>query len=108
MNKRSDRMKTTAYEQLYRTLIACTALSCIATYGLSQDAHTKKTDQTKEESMPGGLRKITPHCNWDFDIRIDEEALRSNIDLAVENAMKSVERVEARMFSSAAALRSIS
>src|SRR5258708_25828403 len=58
----------------------------------SQDKNNTQKVEKKEEIRPDGLRKIsTKHQDWDFDINIDEKALKANIEKAIESAMKSVD-----------------
>lgn len=79
-----------------RTLFVVLILA-LAIPGFGQDTNTskteKKTSETKDETRPNGLRKITTRSprDFDFDIHIDKEALEANIERAVEQAMKSVE-----------------
>jgi hypothetical protein len=69
----------------------------VAIPGFGQDTNTtkteKKTSETKSETRPDGLRKITTRSpqDLDFDIHIDKEALEANIERAVARALQSVE-----------------
>lgn len=88
-----------------RIYLVSLIISLASISGFSQEPTPKKDtvqpvkeqtppDETKDaSSRTEGLRKITtrsPH-GWDIDINIDEEALDANIELAIENAMESVE-----------------
>src|SRR5258707_3742124 len=76
--------------KINRTLIVLLIIS-LAIPAYSQDKSTQKVEK-KEEVRPDGLRKIsTQHHDWDFDINIDEKALKANIEKAIESAMKSVD-----------------
>ena len=54
---------------------------------------TQKTEKktVKEESREDGLVKLNTNRNLNFKINIDEKALETYIELAVQNAMRSVE-----------------
>jgi hypothetical protein len=54
---------------------------------------TQKTEKktVKEESREDGLVKLNTNRNLNFKINIDEKALETDIELAVQNAMRSVE-----------------
>ncbi|HEV8515336.1 MAG TPA: hypothetical protein VGQ59_18765 [Cyclobacteriaceae bacterium] len=65
----------------------------------SQNSGSIKTDKkTQQEELPrtDGLKKISSGSarDWDFDVHIDHVSLEKNIEVAIENAMKSVEALE--------------
>ena len=83
----------------YRTVFGFLILALAVVPGFSQGVNTKKAETktppvvSKEEPRADGLKKISTRASrdWDFDIHIDEEALKANIELAVEKAMKDLE-----------------
>ncbi len=78
---------------LHRTLFVVLILALASTTAFSQDSTRQKADKKDqpEETKEGGLRKIGGRQHRNFDINIDEKALKANIEGAIENAMRSVD-----------------
>src|SRR5687768_7901938 len=86
-----------------RILFIFIGISLVSTPGWSQENSKKgvaqpameESEDKEEPSRSAGLRKIAGGSSEevDIDIHIDEEALESNIEMAVENAMEVVDVV---------------
>lgn len=64
---------------------------CFSQTNPEQEKKTTTTEVKLEESKTSGLRKLTNNRSWDFKVNIDEEALEASIELAIEQAMNSLE-----------------
>jgi len=80
------------------TTTSATLILAFATLtAVSQDSSQTKTDKSHQDELPkaDGLKKISSGSReWYFDVHIDHAALKKNIEVAIENAMKSVEALE--------------
>jgi hypothetical protein len=77
-----------------KQLLTCLLIGLIAIPGFSQS--TIKKDESSADSKSAGLKKIdsgSQFRNRNFNVNIDEEALEASIELAVRDAMRSVEQV---------------
>ena len=71
-------------------------ISCTTVFSQVADTSAKKDHRAigpkEESSKESVLRRITgPMHEWDFNIKIEEDALEASIEQAVERAMESVE-----------------
>jgi hypothetical protein len=92
--------------QYIRIVFSCLVISLVAVPGFSQENKQERDttkpvkeavepDEDEEESdRSAGLKKIASgRSDRDIDVQIDEEAIESDVEIAVESAMESVEAV---------------
>ena len=96
--------KTTAMSH-FKRILSIAMVCLIAAPGFSQNPNSNtesiqkkvssssQTEVKEESSRTQGLRKIASYRKMDLDIRIDEAALEASIELAIKDALESVEAV---------------
>jgi hypothetical protein len=85
---------------LIRIQLVCFFITLATVSAFAQKANAavkeSKGEQSNESTKSKGLRKIAEGSSTrdlDVDVNIDQQALETNIELAIENAMRSVEVV---------------